>query len=286
MTELDNAGIRGKVDGSLYADGKEGVRGVARLEVSALSLQGKAIPGASASLMLANSRLAGLVNMGDQERYLRTELAARLAAGKVKNFRGADRAAGSGRRRPHLPDRGPLAWRRIRADRGPRRARRQGASGARPRGDQNRLSGSATLLAWSGLDPQPGSCAPGRAPADVRLSPEGRIELSKFLGARRARPHSRLGAPGDEGARVRVGSIDAASDQGRRVRGLGARLAAGQRSADKSPWSRSAYRAASSACATTCQTSCSSCPRHERCESPLVRTRRSRSAWSPLPGEG
>ncbi len=82
VTVLQSVGVRGSLDGAAYAEGRSGGQGVARLQASALALQDKSIPNASLSLMLVNGRLAGFVHMGDPARFLEAQLGARLAPGE------------------------------------------------------------------------------------------------------------------------------------------------------------------------------------------------------------
>jgi hypothetical protein len=90
---LESAGLTGEVQGALYAEGRDGGQGVARLEASALTLQDKQIPDANASLMLVNGRLAGFVHMGDRERFLQAQLGARLADSDLGSARQSLEAA-------------------------------------------------------------------------------------------------------------------------------------------------------------------------------------------------
>ncbi len=90
---LESAGLSGEIQGALYAEGRDGGQGVARLEASALTVQDKQIPNANASLMLVNGRLAGLVHMGDSARFLELQLGARLSESDLGSARQSLQAA-------------------------------------------------------------------------------------------------------------------------------------------------------------------------------------------------
>ncbi len=179
LKPIENAGIRGQLDASIYADGQSGGRSVANIAVSGVKVGDTSVPGARASLMLTGGRLAGYLSSGDGERYVRASFGARLAMARLgQGLKAIDEAevALDARRFPLFfasptADSGSIVVRgeldggvRVLVPRERARARAEGS-----------LRFSRGELAIPGLGP-----ALKNVGAEVRVDPSGRIDLANF----------------------------------------------------------------------------------------------------------